>query len=232
MTPDQVHALLAEHRDERGVRHWQARFPDSPLQAHGIGLTRLRKLAKGIGRDHALSAQLWTSPVYEARVIALLIDEPKRITREQAERQVEELQGGQLAHVFSSCDASLARVPFVVELAEDWMRSDDPVRQRCGYGLLYELSKSKKRSAPDEDWFSAWIAHIDAQRGGAGVDELMAMASALMGVGKRTARLHGEALRVARAIGPIDWDETGSCEPFDVVKHLDNDRLRSRLGLG
>jgi hypothetical protein len=39
-------------------------------------------------------------------------------------------------------------------------------------------------------------------------------------------------VRLAREISPIDWDPTGACEPFDVVKHLDNDRLRAKLGLG
>lgn len=231
MTPEQVHALLAENADERGIRHWNQRFPDSPLHSHGIGLTKLRKLDKSIGRDHVLSQQLWTSEVYEARVVALLIDEPKRITRAQAEAQVEQLQGGQLVHVFSSCDAALGRVAFVVELAEDWIRSTDPVRRRCGYGLVYELSKSKKKSAPDEDWFVAWVDHIDQTRHDEDIDGKMAMATALMGIGKRTARLNTAALAVARAMGPLDWDPTGSCDPFDVVKHLDNPRLHKKLGL-
>lgn len=231
LTAQEVHALLQRHRDERGITHWQQRYPDSPLTSLGIGLTKLRKLAKQIGRDHALARQLWSSSVYEAKVVALLIDDPRSITRAQAEQQVEQLHGGQLAHVFSSCDASLAKVPFVKQLAEDWMRSDDPIRQGCGYGLLYELSKSKTKSAPDDSWFSGWIAHIDARRDSVDVDTLLAMGTALMGIGKRSADLNRQALVVARAIGPIDWDPTGSCEPFDVVKHLDNERLRQKLGL-
>ena len=231
MNAEEVHTLLESRRDERGVRHWQARYAESPMRSVGIGLTKLRKIAKGIGRNHSLARELWTSDLYEARVISLLIDEPKLITRDQAEEQVEQLDGGQLEHVFSSCDASLAKVGYVRELAEDWMVSDDPVRERCGYGLLYELSKSRKKSAPDEDWFSRWVAHIDTGRTRADTDTLLAMGSALMGMGKRSARLNGEALEVARAIGPIDWDPTGACEPFDPVKHLDNERLRERLGI-
>jgi 3-methyladenine DNA glycosylase AlkD len=231
MTPAQVHALIAENSDERGIQNWNQRFPHSSMRSHGIGLTKLRKLAKSIGRDHALSQQLWTSDVYEARVIALLIDEPKRITREQAEAQVEQLEGGQLEHVFSSCDASLGRVPFVAELAEDWIREGDAVRRRCGYGLVYELSKSKKKSAPSEDWFAGWVERIDQTRHDEDMDGKMSMATALMGIGKRTARLNTAALAVARAMGPLDWDTTGSCDPFDVVKHLDNERLRKKLGI-
>lgn len=231
MDAAEVHALLESHADARGIANWAKRFPDSPMRSVGVGLTKLRKLAKQVGRDHDLAAELWTSDLYEARVMALLIDEPKRITRAQAEAQVEQLEGGLLSHVFSSCDAALAKTGFVAELAEDWIHSDDPMRRRCGYGLVYELSKSKKKSAPDEAWFQGWIDHIDARHASADADEQLAMGSALMGVGKRTAALNQAALPVARALSPIDWDPTGSCDPFDVVKHLDNDRLRAKLGL-
>ena len=67
-----------------------------------------------LGRDPKLAKQLWNSKVYEMKVLALLIDDPKAMTVEQAETQVEELQGGYLAHVFSSCDATLAKTPFVL----------------------------------------------------------------------------------------------------------------------
>ena len=40
-----------------------------------------------------------------------------------------------LAHVFASCDATLAKTSFVVELADKWVKNDDPVRRECGYGL-------------------------------------------------------------------------------------------------
>lgn len=232
MTVDEVIAMIAEQGDERGVAHWEKRFPDSPLRAYGVGLTKLRKLAKKVGKDHELALKLWKSDVYEAKVVGLLMDEPKKITREQAEEQVEQLGDGQLAHVFSSCDASLAKTSFVQELADDWSQSDDPVRRSCAYGLIYELSKSKKKSAPSDEAFEAWLARIDATRDAAGVDELMAMGTALMGMGKRSARLWPEALRLAREISPIDWDATGACEPFDVVKHIDNDRVRKNLGVG
>lgn len=231
MTVAEVHALLEAHRDERGIVHWNKRNKASKMRSLGIGLTVLRKLAKQVGRDHALAQLLWTDDLYEGRVMSLLIDDPKKITRSQAESQVEQLLGGQLAHVFSSCDAALAKVPYARALADDWMGSADPVRQSCGYGLLYELSKSKTAAAPDDAYFSAWIAHIDATRRDAGVDVLMGMATALMGIGKRSAALNRQALPVARAIGPIDWDPTGACEPFDVVKHIDNPRLRTLLGI-
>jgi len=58
------------------------------------------------------------------------------------------------------------------------------------------------------------------------------MGGALMGIGKRSAKLNAAALKVARQIGPIEFEtESGDCEPFDVVKHLTSDYIRNKLGV-
>ncbi|MCU0755493.1 MAG: DNA alkylation repair protein [Xanthomonadales bacterium] len=233
MTVSEVLALLEAERDERGVRHWE-RLGDATggLRSVGLGLTRLRQLAKQIGRDRTLAGALWGSDLYEARVLALLIDDPAQLTRAQAEHQVEHLDGGQLAHVFASCDATLAKAPFVVELAEAWVRSADPVRRDCGHGLLYEISKFSGRKAPAEGWFLQQVERIAAEIDTAPERVRLAMGAALMGIGKRSAALNAAALRVAQATGPIAFTSaSGECEPFDVAKHLSNERLRAKLGL-
>jgi 3-methyladenine DNA glycosylase AlkD len=88
------------------------------VRCYGIGLTRLRRPAKRIGRDREFAHALWKTDVYEARMIALPVDDPARITRDHAEKQVEELAGGMPAHVFASCDATLATTSSVVERAD------------------------------------------------------------------------------------------------------------------
>lgn len=230
MTKAEVLAYLKSEQDPRGIAHWEKHADKTGgLKGYGIGLTKLRKYAKTLGRDPKLAKQLWGTKVYEAKIISLLIDDPKAMTREQAEKQVEELNGGYLAHVFSSCDATLAKTPFVVELMERWITSKDEMRRRCGYGLLYEVSKSKKKTAPTEAEFLAHVKHIDGTCDGESCDVLMAMATALMGMGMRTKKLNAAALKVARKIGPIEFDPTGKCDPFDVTKHLVSDRVKSKL---
>ena len=184
MTKAQVLAYLKREQDERGIANWDmSGGPATGLQSYGIGLTRLRKYARGLGRDAKLAGQLWKSRVYEAKVIALLIDDPKSMTMEQAEEQVEQLHGGYLAHVFSSCDATLAKAPFVVELMERWVVAKDETRRRCGHGLLYEISKSKRKSAPDEATFLRHVARIEQTYEHQSIDVLMSMGGALMGIG-------------------------------------------------
>ena len=188
MTYAQVIDMLQANENEKGKKHWENMTPPSSnLKSFGIGLTVLRNLAKKIGKNRTLSKELWESDYYDAKVISLLIDDPKQITREQAEQQVENLEGGYLAHVFSSCDASLAKTPFVADLAVEWMNSDDAMRNRCSYGLVYELSKSKKKSAPDDAYFLDCIRKIQDTYQSVENLLLVSMGGALMGIGKRNA---------------------------------------------
>ena len=228
MTKTQVLGLLKENKNQRGIAHWNKK--PQKLKSYGIGLTQLRKLAKQIGRDHKLAQQLWKSDIYDAKVIGLLIDDPKQLTREQAETQVEQLHAGMLSHVFSACDATLAKAPFAFELAEDWMASDDDMRRRCGYALLYELSK-KNVEAMDDDYFLECIDHIQETIHDEEMWVRESMSAALMGIGKRNKKLNRAAIRAAKAIGPVDIDygDDNACEPLNVLKHLTSDHVKKKL---
>jgi len=233
MNPTQVINLLKANQNKSNIEKWkQVNSGTARLKSFGIGLTVLRKLAKQIGRNHALSLKLWDSDIYDVRIIALLIDDPKLMTREQAEMQVENLKQGHLAHVFSSCDASLAKTSFVVELLVDWINSKDTIRQSCGYGLLYEVSKSKKKIAPDDAFFLERIEDIRKSFHNENKVVQGSMGGALMGMGKRNPKLNAAALKLAKLIGPIQLESNGKkCEPFDVVKHLTSDYIRKKLGV-
>lgn len=230
MTKAEVLALLKENQDERGITHWKRMAAASKLKSFGIGLTKLRKLAKQIGRDPKLAKLLWKSDIYDAKVLGLLIDDPKVMTREQAEEQVEQLQGGMLSHAFASCDAPLAKTPFAFDLAQNWIEHRDPVRRRCGYSLLYELSK-KNPKGMDDAYLLERIAFIQNNIHEEEMWVREAMNTALMGIGKRNKVLNKAAIKAAKAIGPVDIDygPDNACEPLDVLKHLTSEATRSRL---
>lgn len=228
MNKSEVLAYLKKNQDARGIENWK-KSNKSQLKSFGIGLTILRKYAKSIGRNAKLAKSLWNSDLHEMKIVSLLVDDPKTMTIEQAEKQVDELEGGYLAHVFSSCDAPLAKTSFVIELADNWIKSKDSMRRQCGYGLLYEISKDKRKSAPDEAYFLGHIENISKKHAKESLPTKMAMACALMGIGIRSKNLNKKALKVAKAIGPIIHSET--CDPFDVAKNLTSDYVKKKLGL-
>ena len=93
MNKSTVAAYLRKNQDPRGIEHWK-KHENCGLKSYGLGLTILRKYAKSIGRDAKLAKSLWKSDIYEMKIISILIDDPKAMTTEQAERQVEDLEGG------------------------------------------------------------------------------------------------------------------------------------------
>jgi 3-methyladenine DNA glycosylase AlkD len=228
MTKNEVLALLEENQNDRGIAHWKKK--PRRLKSFGIGLTQLRKLAKKIGRNHELSKELWETDVYDAKVISLLIEVPKEYSREQAEVQVDQLEDGLLRHVFASCDATLAKTPYAFDLACEWMDSDDVNRRRCGYALQYELSKKNPKGMDDE----FLLDRIDRIQKTIHEEDMWvreSMAGALLGIGKRTKELNQAAIRAAKAIGPIDVDygDDNSCEPVNVLKHLESDYVKKKF---
>ncbi len=228
-TKAEVLSWLKQNADERGMLHW--RKHKSKLKSFGIGLTRLRAFAKQLGRDHRLARVLWQSDVYDAKIVGLLIDDPKQMTREQAEEQVDSGLGqGMLVHVFATCGAPLAKAPFAFELASQWIDSEEEIRRRCGYALLYELSK-KNPQGMDDAFLLDRIARIQATIHEEPMWVREAMNTALFGIGKRNKKLNTAAIRAVKAIGPVDIDygDDNSCEPLDVLKHLTSDYVKTKL---
>ena len=110
MTKTEVLDLLKENRDARGEGNWEAMGERTGgLTSFGIGLTRLRAIAKQVGRDHDLALTLWNERNHDARIIGLLIDDPKQLTRDQVEKQVD----GAGPECSATCSARAMR-PFQV----------------------------------------------------------------------------------------------------------------------
>ena len=225
--------LLKDNINQKGIDNWnETEAQKCGLKSYGMGLTVHRKLAKSIGKNPVLASELWNSDYYDARVISVLIDDPKTITKEQIESQVKNIDFGYLVHVYSACGAPVTKTPFISEVAQAWATSKDSIKRRCANGFIYELSKMKTKKAPDDDYFLSHVKLIDNSFANEDNSVRMSLASSLMGIGKRNVKLHQAALKVAMKMGPVPVN-TGKtdCDPFDVVKHLTSDYLIKKLGL-
>ena len=97
--------------------------------------------------------------------------------------------------------------------------------------LIRFLPKSKKKSAPDNAYFLSQIRNIEESFRKESIPLKMSMAGALMGIGLRNLELNKAALKVANKMGPIDFDERGKCDSFDVSKHLTSDHAKKKFGI-
>src|SRR5918993_2613123 len=193
MTKTEVLDLLKDHRDARGEANWkQMGDRTGGLTSFGIGLTKLRAIAKQVGRGHDLALELWNEPNHDAKIIGLLIDDPTQLTRDQVETQVDGAEPGMLSHVLSSCDATLPKSAIAYEIAKSWLASKDPVRRSCGYGLVYELAKDKKDKRLTDEFFLRCVETIGKTIAREENRVRVSMGGALMSIGKRNKKLNAD----------------------------------------
>ena len=70
---------MSEPKNVEGM----ARYGINPNNNLGISIYNLRLFAKEIGTNHELALQLWASGIHDARLLAVFIEDPARITEEQ-----------------------------------------------------------------------------------------------------------------------------------------------------
>jgi 3-methyladenine DNA glycosylase AlkD len=224
MTIDEVKTLLKANKDERGTRYFEKL--GLPWSSYGIGLTRLKKLARQVGKDHELALKLWNEDNYDLVTLSTMIDEPAKVTRQQVEEQVNGLQFWMLAH--SYCNNLMPKVAFQQELAEEWMNSGNDIKRRVAYLLFYNIARDNKKL--EDAYFEPLIDTIKSvlQQEENFVKD--AMNNALIMIGSRSKQLNEKALEAARSIGRVEVDYgDNSCQVMDAVQHLNSDRIKKKL---
>ena len=200
----------------------------SPWATYGIPLSRLRSLAKEIGRDHDLAAELWKAPNIDLRCLACMVDEARQVTEAQLERQVKELDHWVLSRAW--CRELVARTPHMEVYGTAWLDEQDPVRRRCGWLLLGEMAKAGKDTR-DDGWYKEHIATIRERIGDEEGLVRDAMNEALLHIGERSKGLLRDALAAAKAIGPVQVEYgMPRHRPVDVCAKLEarREKLRQR----
>lgn len=86
-----------------------ARFGIVTKKAFGVSAPVLKSLAKEIKKSsensHALALELWETGIYEARIIAYLIDDPRKVSEKQMDDWAEDFDNwaicdGACGHLF------------------------------------------------------------------------------------------------------------------------------------
>jgi 3-methyladenine DNA glycosylase AlkD len=199
---------------------------------HGAGdnvfgtlTSEIVKLQKKIKVDHALATELWRTGNAEARILALQVSDPERLTRADADRL---LQEGQIRFLGCYLAGLLSRSPIGRETMCSWMASSDEFTREMGYGILGVILKDEPDSVSDaaaakilktiEDEIQAspnWARH--------------AMNGALISIAIFKASLRNKAIDAAKRIGKVkvDHGET-SCKTPDAVPYIEKASKRKR----
>lgn len=199
---------------------------------HGAGdnvfgtlTSEIAKLQKKIKVDHALALELWQTGNAEARVLALQISDPKKLTRADADGLVKE---GPLRFIGCYLSELLARSPIAEETMRAWMRSREELVCEMGYGILSVRLKNDPDAISDADAEKV-LATIEKEIHRSPNWARYAMNLALISIGVYKLALRDKAIEAAGRIGKVkvDHGET-SCKTPDAIPYIEKAAKRQR----
>lgn len=189
-------------------------------EMYGVSYAHLGALKKKIKTDHSLALELWASGNHDARILALMIADPARISARELDAWVKELDNYVITEAFSRF---AAQTPHARARMEKWTQAKGEWVGESGWSLLGALALNDP-SLPDA-YFRPYLKIIADDIHRRKNRTRYAMNNALIAIGVRNAGLQKAALGVARAIGPVavDHGET-NCKTPDAVTYIQKTR--------
>ena len=200
------------------------RYGISIDNALGISMPVIRDMAKRIGRNHELAQLVWESNFHEARILASLIDEPGKVTFEQMESWVIEVDSWDVCDQF--CSNLFDKTIHAYRAARTWSNREEVFVKRAGYVLMATLAVHDKK-AGDEP-FLEFLALI--RRGSTDDRNFVKKAVnwALRQIGKRNLALHQAAIEMAKLIVKKE-SSAARWIAKDALRELTNEATIERL---
>lgn len=192
--------------------------------ALGIPMPIIRAMAKRIGKNHELALLVWDSKIHEARILAALIDEPEKVSFEQMESWILEVDSWDVCDQL--CANLLDKTIYAYPAAKAWSKRDEVFVKRAGYVLMAALAVHDKK-AKDE----VFLDFLESIYEGASDNRNFVKKSvnwALRQIGKRNLELNKAAISMAERI-----DKSGSNSAHwiakDALRELRSEAAFARL---
>ncbi len=222
-------AVLARLRSmaNPGNVEGMARFGISSTNTLGISVVDLRKVAKGIGRDHRLALALWKTGVHEARLLAAFVDEPAEVTPAQMDAWAGDFDSWDVCD--QACTDLFDRTPHASAKALEWSRRREEFVKRGGFALMAGIAWHSK-TAEDSD-FLPFLEAIEREAGDDRNFVRKAVNWALRNIGKRNPALNKKAVATARAI-QRQGTKAARWIASDALRELTGEAVQKRLRKG
>ena len=191
------------------------RFGITAAKAIGVSMANIQRVAKPLGRSHALADALWKTGWYEARMLASLVDEPEKVTPAQMDRWCRDFDNWGICDTV--CFKLFDQSPHAFAKVTKWSASDDEFVKRGAFALLASVALHD-RSSPDA-LFLKTLPLVER----AATDERnfvkKGVSWALRALGHRNPKLHQAALKLATKLAASP-DVTTRWIGRDAVKDL------------
>ncbi|KMN68778.1 DNA alkylation repair protein [Bacillus cereus] len=221
MLLEEVMQQLEEYGTEQNRKTYKNHGAKEPL--FGVSFANLKLLKKKIKKDHDLAVGLWGTKNMDAMTLATYILDPKKITTEQLNSWIQDVDYYCLMDVLMT---SICTSPIAIERMEEWIKSNDEWIGRAGWSLLANIAIKNKTL--HDDFFSPYLEEIKENIHNEKNRKKEAMNSALIAIGIRNEDLGRQAIEIASEIGKIEVDHGAtSCKTPDAESYIKKARERA-----
>src|SRR6266404_5709753 len=203
-----------------------ARYAIPSDKAFGVAYRDIKVLAKRLGRNHELAAALWGTGVYEARMVASLVDDPSQVSPAQMGRWCKDFDNWGICDTM--CFNLFDRTPHAWAKVTQWSSSKDEFVKRTAFALLWSLSVHDKRAGNEP--FVQGLVLIERAADDERNFVKKAVNMALRAIGKRNRALNAAAVAVARRLADSQ-DATARWVGKDALRELTSPGVKKRLAL-
>ena len=130
------------------------RFGITAAKAFGVSMANIQKVAKPLGRSHALAEALWKTGWYEARMLSSLVDEPERVTPAQMDRWCRDFDNWGICDTV--CFKLFDRTPHALAKVTKWSASKEEFVRRAATDGRNFVKKGVSRALRSRTVWSAW----------------------------------------------------------------------------
>ena len=201
-----------------------ARFGINTKKAYGVSIPDLRKMAKGIGKNHILAQKLWDSGIHEGRILAGMIDLPERVTEKQMKHWVKDFNSWDVCD--QVCSNLFDKTKFAHKKAIEWSERTEEFVKRAGFVLMATLAVHDKEA--DNQKFLRFLPVIKREATDERNFVKKAVNWALRQIGKRNSALNKIAIQTAKEIQKID-SKSAKWIASDALRELTSEAVRKRL---
>lgn len=211
MTLKEILAQLKALANEK-MRAHNSKHGAGPNQ-FGVKMGDIRTLAKEVKANHTLALELWDTENIEARLLATLIIDPKKLSHDDIKRMV---RSEKFVHVADWLYSYVIKVYKDSEsLRKEWMHSKDIMSARAGWSLT---SGCVIRN-PEALDLPALLDRIESEMPGAAPEVQWTMNSTLAQIGIHFPKYRKRALAIGENLGVYrDYPVSKGCtSPFAPI---------------
>lgn len=201
------------------------RFGINAKKAFGVSVSNIQVLAKEIGRDHELAADLWKTGWYEARMLTSFVDEPHRVTPAQMDRWCKDFDNWAICDTI--CFHLFDRTPHAWSKVEQWGDRSQEFEKRAAFALLASLAGHDKKARND-----SFLASFPLMEHAAADDRNFvkkAVSWALRRIGGRNHELYDAAIPLAQRLAKSE-NAAARWVGKDVLRDLTRPMMVQKLG--